>query len=191
MHSHVDGGGRAAVITGAGWRRDLKCRGLISSADDIEDISVNEHHRREAQNGELLIRHIRRVASRSGLVRQRSPSSRSKLTSAQAASMWRTIVKQRGDPTGGTSAAQRVDKAAGWLLYEGADPAASCFYLRRAGAWSKALAGIPFIASVSAPTADGVAAARAANITMIGFARGGGFNIYSADGRVELAEKEL
>ena len=52
-------------------------------------------------------------------------------------------------------------------------------------------AGIPFIASVSAPTADAVAAARAANITMIGFARGGAFNIYSAAGRVVLREKEL
>ncbi|WP_302795185.1 formate dehydrogenase accessory sulfurtransferase FdhD, partial [Cloacibacillus evryensis] len=88
-----------------------------------------------------------------------------------------------------------VDKAAGWLLYEGADPAASLLFISGRMPDDMVLkaanTGIPFIASVSAPTADGVAAARAANITMIGFARGGGFNIYSADGRVELAEKEL
>lgn len=205
---YVDGRyDHAAVITGGGeklWAAgNLKCRGLISSADDIEDISVN---------GNIIGVRLKRrrvplkpaplpVEWQVGpeLVRQKiAELAQAKLYLRTGCLHVALLSSNRGESLFSAEDVGRrnaVDKAAGWLLYEGADPAASLLFIsgRMPGdmVLKAANAGIPFIASVSAPTADGVAAARAANITMIGFARGGGFNIYSADGRVELAEKEL
>jgi FdhD protein len=47
-------------------------------------------------------------------------------------------------------------------------------------------ARIPLMASISAATADGADAARRCNMTLIGFARNGRFNVYSAPERIKF-----
>lgn len=81
-----------------------------------------------------------------------------------------------------------VDKAVGWALLHGLDPA-GC-YLAVSGRLPadmvhKAVgARIPLLASVSAATAGGVDAALRGGITLIGFAREGRMNVYSVPERI-------
>jgi FdhD protein len=50
------------------------------------------------------------------------------------------------------------------------------------------LAGIPIVASVSAPSSLAVSLAADAGVTLVGFVRGEGFNIYSHPGRIEAGD---
>jgi FdhD protein len=47
------------------------------------------------------------------------------------------------------------------------------------------IAGAPFICAVSAPSSLAIDLAQAAGITLVGFARGSGFNVYTHGGRVQ------
>ncbi len=81
-----------------------------------------------------------------------------------------------------------VDKAVGWTLMQGIS-LSDCFLAVSgrlpADMVYKAIgAGIPLMASVSAPTANGVDAALQGGITLIGFAREGRMNVYSFPERV-------
>ncbi|HEU0237551.1 MAG TPA: formate dehydrogenase accessory sulfurtransferase FdhD [Candidatus Limnocylindrales bacterium] len=51
-----------------------------------------------------------------------------------------------------------------------------------------AVAGIPIVCAVSAPTDLAIAAAERLGVTLVGFLRGDGFNVYSHDGRIDLRE---
>jgi FdhD protein len=83
-----------------------------------------------------------------------------------------------------------VDKVVGWALRAGCVPLAG-HVLLLSGRCSyevvqKALvAGIPVIASVSAPTSLAVEFAEAAGLTLVGFLRGRGLNVYSGRERLD------
>jgi FdhD protein len=51
-----------------------------------------------------------------------------------------------------------------------------------------AVAGIPVLAAVSAPTELAVATARRLGMTLIGFLRGDGFNVYAGEERIDLSQ---
>ena len=51
-----------------------------------------------------------------------------------------------------------------------------------------AVAGIPVVCAVSAPTDLAIAAADRLGVTLVGFLRGDGFNVYSHDGRIDLRD---
>ena len=51
-----------------------------------------------------------------------------------------------------------------------------------------AVAGIPVICAVSAPTDLAIGAADRFGVTLVGFLRGDGFNVYAHDGRIDLRD---
>jgi FdhD protein len=51
-----------------------------------------------------------------------------------------------------------------------------------------AVAGIPIVCAVSAPTDLAITAAERLGVTLVGFLRGDGFNVYSHDDRVDLRD---
>jgi FdhD protein len=51
-----------------------------------------------------------------------------------------------------------------------------------------AVAGIPIVLAVSAPSDLAVEAAERLGVTLVGFLRGDGFNVYSHDGRIDLRD---
>jgi len=51
-----------------------------------------------------------------------------------------------------------------------------------------AVAGIPIVCAVSAPSDLAVEAAERLGVTLVGFLRGDGFNVYSHDGRIDLRD---
>ena len=82
-----------------------------------------------------------------------------------------------------------VDKVVGALLREGAVPATEAVLVVSGRVAYEIVqkatrAGIPLILAVGAPTDLAVDAARAAGITLAGFAREGRFNVYTWPGRI-------
>jgi FdhD protein len=51
-----------------------------------------------------------------------------------------------------------------------------------------AVAGIPIVCAVSASSDLAIEAAERLGVTLVGFLRGDGFNIYSHDNRIDLAD---
>ena len=51
-----------------------------------------------------------------------------------------------------------------------------------------AVAGVPIVAAVSAPSDLAVETAERLGVTLVGFLRGDGFNVYSRDGRIDLRD---
>jgi FdhD protein len=84
-----------------------------------------------------------------------------------------------------------VDKVVGWALLEGLIPLSSHILLvsGRGGfeIIQKAIAaGVPIVASVSAPSSLAVQLARELNLTLIGFLRGRRFVVYSGESRCRI-----
>lgn len=82
-----------------------------------------------------------------------------------------------------------VDKVIGWALLEDSVPIANCVLLvsGRGGfeiVQKAIVAGLPAVASVSAPSSLAVQLARELRLTLIGFLRGRRFVIYSGDDRI-------
>jgi FdhD protein len=82
-----------------------------------------------------------------------------------------------------------VDKVVGWALLNDRVPLSECILLvsGRGGfeIIQKAIvAGIPVVASVSAPSGLAVQLARELNLTLIGFLRGNRFVVYAGDDRI-------
>ena len=87
-----------------------------------------------------------------------------------------------------------VDKAIGWLLKNSIQTNDTALITSGRLPEDMVLKGagarIPVMASISAATADGVDAARRCNMTLIGFARNGRFNVYSAPERIKFINQE-
>lgn len=81
-----------------------------------------------------------------------------------------------------------VDKVLGYLLLSGDTTADKGLILSGRLSYEMVLkgarAGIPLLCSVSAPTALGVEVGRKTGVTLVGFLRGGNFNVYSNPGRI-------
>ena len=89
-----------------------------------------------------------------------------------------------------------VDKVIGWALLQGKVPLTghALFVSGRGGfeIVQKALAaGIPLLASVSAPSSLAVRLARELGLTFVGFLRGRRFIVYSGEQRLEIAPATL
>jgi FdhD protein len=85
-----------------------------------------------------------------------------------------------------------VDKVIGHLFREGRVPLSRAILLVSGRASfeivQKAVAaGIPILAAVSAPSSLAIDLARESRVALVGFLRGGGFNLYSAEERLGLA----
>ena len=82
-----------------------------------------------------------------------------------------------------------VDKLVGWALFNGRVPLRRCILMvsGRAGyeiLQKSAMAGIPIVCSVSAPSSLAVELARQFHITLVGFVRGEHANVYAAGDRI-------
>lgn len=78
----------------------------------------------------------------------------------------------------GAGAINNYDFSESFIVYSGRMPADMLIKVARLG--------IPIIASNAAPTSSGVSVAEQARVTMIGFARGNRFNIYTHPHRISL-----
>jgi FdhD protein len=88
-----------------------------------------------------------------------------------------------------------VDKLVGWTLLEGTPPLSECVLMvsGRVGfeiVQKAAVARIPIVCAVSAPSGLAVEAAEELGMTVVGFVRDGGFNVYSHPERVEAGARE-
>lgn len=82
-----------------------------------------------------------------------------------------------------------VDKVLGWALLEGRVPLSECGLLVSGRAsfelvQKAAMAGVPFLAAVSAPSSLAVELAEENGMTLVGFLRGSSMNLYTGDRRV-------
>lgn len=84
-----------------------------------------------------------------------------------------------------------VDKVIGWALLDGRAPLTGCILVVSGRVSFEivqkvAVAGVPIVCAVSAPTNLAVSTAQRFGITLIGFMRGHRFNVYSRSDRIEV-----
>ena len=83
-----------------------------------------------------------------------------------------------------------VDKLIGWALFEGRLPLRDHLVMVSGRSSYEILqkclvAGVPFVAAVSAPSSLAVELAERFGVTLVGFLRGDRFNVYSGVGRIQ------
>jgi FdhD protein len=86
-----------------------------------------------------------------------------------------------------------VDKLVGHALLRYRTPLSDCMMLVSGRAsvelvQKASMAGVPLLAAVGAPSSLAVATAERCGMTLIGFLRNGGFNVYNRSGRIEGLE---
>jgi FdhD protein len=85
-----------------------------------------------------------------------------------------------------------VDKVVGRLVLDGKVPAGSSLFVSGRVSFEivqkAAVAGVPLICAVSAPSDLAVRLADRLGVTLVGFLRGDTFNVYTHDGRVDLRD---
>jgi FdhD protein len=84
-----------------------------------------------------------------------------------------------------------TDKLVGWALLEGRLPLSEHIVTVSGRSSFEILqkcltAGVPFVCAISAPSSLAVDVAREFGMTLVGFLRGGRFNIYAGSERIEL-----
>ena len=82
-----------------------------------------------------------------------------------------------------------VDEVLGWTMLVGRVPATGCVLVVSGRAsfelvQKAAMAGVPLLAAVSAPSSLAVELAEQAGVTLVGFLRGMSMNVYAHAGRV-------
>jgi FdhD protein len=88
-----------------------------------------------------------------------------------------------------------LDKLIGAMARQGIDPGTGAIVLTSRVSIEMvqkcAMAGCPVLIAVSAPTAHAVRLADAAGITLVAFARGGGFDVYSHPSRIRTGAADV
>jgi FdhD protein len=87
-----------------------------------------------------------------------------------------------------------TDKLIGWALLEGRLPLTDHIVLVSGRSSFEILqkcltAGVPFVCAISAPSSLAVDVAREFGMTLVGFLRGGRFNVYAGSDRIRLEDR--
>ncbi|NOZ82699.1 MAG: formate dehydrogenase accessory sulfurtransferase FdhD [Euryarchaeota archaeon] len=189
--------------------------GLIKHADEVEEVRLEEselHVRLRHQPGELE----RYISSdcvsgwRSSIRRHGIKVSSTASFRAEQLAQWMKLMQELSlvwKSTGGVHTAMlaspggymlvedvsrhiAVDKVIGMALLEGTEFSDACLLTsgRVPGDMvvKAARAGIPVVASRTAPLFSGILSAEQTGVTLVGFLRGSRMNIYTHPGRLEL-----
>ena len=131
---------------------------------------------------EQIIEHMQRFAKQSQVFRDTGAVHSSALVFPDGTSIFYEDIGRHNavDKVIGTAIMQNVDIRQGALLISGR--------ISSEIALKTAKLGIPILISQAAPTSMSVAIARKVNLTLVGFARGKRFNVYSGGERIGITD---
>ncbi len=194
----------------------LLCEGLISSADDIKSVDIEDRTvnistdladfdlRRElvmssdcfgGMRGKMeLTKKVKshlKVSKEDIFMASKKLREKSKIWSETGGTHIAALVNEDNfiniedvsrhvaiDKVVGAASLQGIDFSSSFIFSSGRMPGDMIIKIARVG--------IPIIASKSAPTSSGYMVGKEANVTIIGFVRGGRFNIYTHPSRITV-----